>query len=730
MGLTRSNAALTTAQLNTLQDGIGVGRVTRSPQMYGDVSPGVDALALINLALADIKANGGGTLLLPRIGGVGYYVSNPILVDFDNCTVEYDDHVKLTRTTAPNPTLTSIEDYRQWACVFIFTGNLFTTPKTYIANPQLIAKRPGLVVDGNGRNITGFTYVVGGVGSHHAVLFQFCTDPYAEKVYAYSGLVGGITFSYCPGNRSEYCSASHSVYDNGIYVFNNAEHIRTFSDTDKSTWSNGVHIGARAWNCPNHGLGIYGAVGVTYVDPKIWNCGNNTGTHLSGPAGGLGIEYDPGYPGRDYRFTAINAHVSGSYGFGIRTNCRGTRVTGKVEKTLIPTNYADPSPYIWGSAVFVQSGASECDFDVEIVGSERYGLRLAGGDSAAFTASIAGTVLTVSAVSSGTLAVGQQLGGANVPPGIYVTSLGTGTGGIGTYNLSRSATVASTSILSGTYPGGRFNLKVTDCATRAVFGIGVSDVEITPDSVFSWNGDPAVTATNASVDIYNTAANLNGGRVACAGEFNDNWLGVGSFGNLRHLNIAKGISGHNNGKAWASAFHGIYIAQAIGLVEAANIYLDDVNSKQARIVFFQITAGRVVIDRRSIRGPQTNLSKPSAEVLATVFIGESTPNNWIFPTPGASYTPNPNDGNIVLNGLTQNITINAPAGLSFATGQGDEISFLFIQDATGGRTVTWNAAWKGATLTGSGTASQRAIVTFMYTGTGGWVQTASTGWLS
>lgn len=63
--------------------------------------------------------------------------------------------------------------------------------------------------------------------------------------------------------------------------------------------------------------------------------------------------------------------------------------------------------------------------------------------SAVFTASIAGTTLTVTVVSSGTLAIGQTVSGTGVLPGSVITALGTGAGGTGTYTLARSQTVGS-----------------------------------------------------------------------------------------------------------------------------------------------------------------------------------------------------------------------------------------------------------------------------------------------
>lgn len=54
---------------------------------------------------------------------------------------------------------------------------------------------------------------------------------------------------------------------------------------------------------------------------------------------------------------------------------------------------------------------------------------------------ISGTVLTVTSVRSGALAVGQSVG--NALTGTTITSLGTGTGGTGTYNISVSQTVTA-----------------------------------------------------------------------------------------------------------------------------------------------------------------------------------------------------------------------------------------------------------------------------------------------
>jgi hypothetical protein len=52
--------------------------------------------------------------------------------------------------------------------------------------------------------------------------------------------------------------------------------------------------------------------------------------------------------------------------------------------------------------------------------------------------------LNVTAVTTGTVAVGQLLSGTGVQAGTYVRGLGTGTGGIGTYYVDNATAVAST----------------------------------------------------------------------------------------------------------------------------------------------------------------------------------------------------------------------------------------------------------------------------------------------
>lgn len=74
------------------------------------------------------------------------------------------------------------------------------------------------------------------------------------------------------------------------------------------------------------------------------------------------------------------------------------------------------------------------------------------GATASVTASIATTTMTVTAVGSGTLYPGANLMGTGVKRGTTIVRQLTGTtGGVGTYTVSLSQTVASTTVTSGTW---------------------------------------------------------------------------------------------------------------------------------------------------------------------------------------------------------------------------------------------------------------------------------------
>ena len=96
-------------------------------------------------------------------------------------------------------------------------------------------------------------------------------------------------------------------------------------------------------------------------------------------------------------------------------------------------------------------GITDNGVNVYIVdGAYRYTWRISALATAVFTGDISGTTLTVSSVSTGALAVGQQVFGVGVSNETVITALGTGSGGTGTYTVNISQTVLSQSLSSVT----------------------------------------------------------------------------------------------------------------------------------------------------------------------------------------------------------------------------------------------------------------------------------------
>lgn len=95
------------------------------------------------------------------------------------------------------------------------------------------------------------------------------------------------------------------------------------------------------------------------------------------------------------------------------------------------------------SASINLAAATSFSSAASIIGST---LAITGPQVGAITASIAGGTMTVTAVASGTLGVGQVLSGTGVTANTYISGLLSGTGGTGTYSVSPSQNMSSSAV--------------------------------------------------------------------------------------------------------------------------------------------------------------------------------------------------------------------------------------------------------------------------------------------
>jgi len=105
----------------------------------------------------------------------------------------------------------------------------------------------------------------------------------------------------------------------------------------------------------------------------------------------------------------------------------------------------------WSNESMMVSYKTEIIYPIS-PGVTQYTIGPGGTIGAVFTGSISGNILTVTAISSGAIALGQTLSGAGITNGTTIVAFQSGAGGnineVGTYTLNNSQNVSSTTINS------------------------------------------------------------------------------------------------------------------------------------------------------------------------------------------------------------------------------------------------------------------------------------------
>src|SRR5262249_32955927 len=123
---------------------------------------------------------------------------------------------------------------------------------------------------------------------------------------------------------------------------------------------------------------------------------------------------------------------------------------GQVIETSALDVHAQFSGFVAGDTVTLENLSNGANAPVESVtlGNGEATVNIFENSGATFQigASISGSTLTVTAStgSQNQLGVGDIISGPGVAPGTYITALGTGTGGLGTYTVSVAQTVSAT----------------------------------------------------------------------------------------------------------------------------------------------------------------------------------------------------------------------------------------------------------------------------------------------
>ena len=145
----------------------------------------------------------------------------------------------------------------------------------------------------------------------------------------------------------------------------------------------------------------------------------------------------------------------------------------------------------------------------------------AGAGNSAFTASISGTTLTVTGITAGYLMAGVAISGAGVTPGTTILAAVSGLGGVGTYTVSASQTVASTAMV-GVEVAPKHYLRVED-ADQLQLVAPIFEFDNTlpagslPDYLISIGTEAGNQDRSGSVSIVGAAHMMESGRPGATG---------------------------------------------------------------------------------------------------------------------------------------------------------------------------------------------------------------------
>jgi hypothetical protein len=287
-------------------------------------------------------------------------------------------------------------------------------------------------------------------------------------------------------------------------------------------------------------------------------------------------------------------------------------------------------------------------------------LEVAGSNNTTWqvTASITGTTMDVTAVTSGTIAVGDLVIG-DVQVYTRVTALGTGTGGIGTYTVSVSQTVASKTLIGGpTY--GNTIIRITDTDTSEAGGQPNGALQFyTSDSTAPTAGVGAYVAAVAestSPDtalVFGTRDNTGGGidanermRISSAG-----LVGVGTTNVTSMLQTA--------GSSSVSAFKTPNIAEVntVSATAATGTINYDITT-QSVLYYTTNASGNFTVNFRGSSGTSLNTVMQTGESISATFLvtnGATAYYNSAVQVDGSSVTPKWQGGTAPTSGNASSI---------------------------------------------------------------------------
>ena len=198
------------------------------------------------------------------------------------------------------------------------------------------------------------------------------------------------------------------------------------------------------------------------------------------------------------------------------------------------------------------------------------------------------TTLTVTAVTSGTLAIGQTLSGTNIGAGTTITAFVTGTGGEGTYTVSVNNSFASTTITAQGNPWGYYPINSNNSTigyNTALWQLNVQAIQASVPIRTAMLSD----VNNLEESIVGDIALELAQQEALSMMFNNDQSGsttgyYGATSGLRGLNsYTNSTSAASFGSSGTANTNGIHTVLAVSQASAGAVVYDDLANLMATL---------------------------------------------------------------------------------------------------------------------------------------------------